>query len=428
MSRLKILFIPVLLAVTAGCTVSETEAPPLMGPSELALRIALQALPDSILQDGFSQTVINIDASGVDGRPVRGLPLRVEIIFQGETQDFGTLSAKTVVTGDDGRARVIYTAPPRPAEPVDFFTTVTIFVTPIGNDHRGEIQRTVDIRLVPPGVILPPNSAPTAQFTFQPLNPLAFDTVTFDASASTDPDLGGPCLSACTYSWDFGDGTTGTGIFATHVYRRIGTFQVRLTVTDQRGAFSQTAQSLTVGPTTPPTATFSFSPTSPAINQTIFFTAEASRAVPGRRIVSYDWNFGTGRNGTGVTTSKAYDAPGTYPVTLTVTDDVGEQGTNTQNVPISIPGGNEVLTARLTVSPGTGNTGTNFFLDASGSTRGPSPIVEYRFTFGDTTPDVVGASPTTTHRYSTSGNYVARVTIRDSAGRTATTTTNVTVQ
>ena len=145
----------------------------------------------------------------------------------------------------------------------------------------------------------------------------------------------------------------------------------------------------------------------------------------GRRIVSYDWDFGSGRTATGVTTTKAYDTPGTYTVTLTVTDDTGQQGTTSQNVTVSLAG---ALTAALTVSPGTGSTGTNFFFDASASQRGASPIVEYRFTFGDGTPDVVGASPTTTHRYSASGGYTARVTVRDSAGRTATATANVTVQ
>ena len=48
---------------------------------------------------------------------MRGTALRVQTTVEGVTQDFGTLSAKTVVTGDDGRARVIYTAPARPRSP-----------------------------------------------------------------------------------------------------------------------------------------------------------------------------------------------------------------------------------------------------------------------------------------------------------------------
>jgi len=52
-------------------------------------------------------------------------------------------------------------------------------------------------------------------------------TVTFDGSGSSDPD--GPVGS---YTWDFGDGSTGSGPTATHSFARAGTYDVKLTVTD----------------------------------------------------------------------------------------------------------------------------------------------------------------------------------------------------
>jgi PKD repeat protein len=320
-----------LLAGTA-CSVSETEAPPFTGPSELALRLNLQAIPDSILQDGASQAMIQVEATGVDGRPVRALPLRIEVIFAGVIQDFGTVSTKNVMTDNDGRARFSYTAPPRPGDSVDPFNIVTIAVTPLGTDYRGEVPRTVDLRLIPPGVILPPNSPPQAQFTFTPNAPQVMTSVVFDASGSTDEGV--QCGTACSYAWDFGDGATGTGIFASHQFSSPGTFQVALTVTDARGATSTVARPITVEPGVAPTASFTFSPSSPAVGQTVFFTGEASRAAPGRQIVSYSWNFGSGRTGSGITTSTSYSAPGTYIVTLTVTDNAGQQGTISQSVPV----------------------------------------------------------------------------------------------
>jgi PKD repeat protein len=317
----------------AGCSVQETPAPLMTGPSELALRVSLQAIPDSILQDGASQAALQIDASGPDGRPMRALPLRLEILLGASLVDYGLLSAKTVVTGDDGRARAVYTAPPRPAEPVDPETVVTIRATPIGTDYRGEVGRTVDLRLVTPGVILPPNQAPVASFSIAPATPLVQTNVVFDASASTDE--GQPCGVACTYSWEFGDGAKGSGIFVTHRYQAPGTFQVRLVVTDARGSSGLAAQAIIVGLGAAPTAAFVFSPTNPVAGQTIFFAAEASRAAPGRRLVSYDWNFGSGRTATGATTSKGYDTAGNYVVTLTVTDDAGQRATISQTVPVS---------------------------------------------------------------------------------------------
>ena len=56
------------------------------------------------------------------------------------------------------------------------------------------------------------------------------DSLTFTAQAS-DPD--GDSLS---YAWDFGDGTTGSGLSATHSYAVSGRFIALLTVTDARGA------------------------------------------------------------------------------------------------------------------------------------------------------------------------------------------------
>jgi PKD repeat protein len=329
----------VLAAAVTGCTTKETPAPPLTGPSEFALRLALQSIPDSILQDGASQATVQIDATGVDGRAVGALPLRIETEVNGIPQDYGTLSSKTVTTGQDGRARVVYTAPPKPAESTGELVVVDFVVTPVTTDFQGVEPRRVSLRLVQPGVIQPPNAAPHAQFTFSPESPLPLQTVSFDASESTDPDArdGGPCRAACTYRWDFGDGSTSSGIFATHQFRSTGNYQVRLTVTDARGASSSAALPITVGEATPPTATFTFSPSSPGVGQIIFFNAEASRPAPGRRLVSYNWDFGSGRTGSGVTTSKGYNTAGTYVVTLTVEDDAGALATVTQSVTVGTP-------------------------------------------------------------------------------------------
>jgi PKD repeat protein len=411
------LAVAVLATTATACTVQKTTAPDPSGVSELALRVALQVTPDSILQDGASQAVLVIDAADAEGRPSRGLALRVELEFNGVIQDFGTLSAKTVITGEDGRARVTYTAPPRPSEPSEQGNVVTFRVTPVGNDYTGEIRRTASLRLVTPGVLLPPNSGPVPDFTFSPASPLPLTDIVFDASRTVDE--GNPCGSACTYRWEFGDGESGTGIFVKHQYRTLGTYQVRLSVTDARGATATIAQPITVGPAVAPTASFVWTPTTIATGQTIFFNAEASKAAPGRRLVSYDWDYG-GRTATGVTTSRAYDSPGTYTVTLTVTDDAGEKATVSNTLTV---GTLTTLTATLTVSPTTsqaapGTVDTLFLFDAAGS-AGPGRIVEYRFNFGDNTPEVVQTFAAKEHKFAARGIYVVNVTVRDVSGRTA---------
>ncbi|MEM0314321.1 MAG: PKD domain-containing protein, partial [Candidatus Bathyarchaeia archaeon] len=69
--------------------------------------------------------------------------------------------------------------------------------------------------------------------------------MTFDASASQDPD--GVIVA---YSWDFGDGTTGTGKIVTKAYTSAGTYTVTLTVTDDQGATASTQKTVQVGPVT----------------------------------------------------------------------------------------------------------------------------------------------------------------------------------
>jgi PKD repeat protein len=421
------------LLTAAACTVKDTTAPPLAGPSELALRLGLQVVPDIILQDGASQAVLSIDATNGDGTAARNLALRVETVVDGVIADFGMLSAKTIVTGDDGRARVTYTAPPRPAEPVDENRTVQLRVTPIANDYGGSLMRFVTLRLVPPGVILPPNVAPTASFTADGnLQPMS--DIVFDASQSTDPDAvsaanpNGLCGASCTYSWEFGDGSSGSGVFVRHQYRSAGTFQIRLTVTDARGASGTVARPVQIGAGTPPTAQFTFSPTNPALSQDIFFNGGLSTAATGRRIVSWDWDFGSGRTASGITTTKRYDTPGSYIVTLKVEDDAGSTAQATQTVTVANaagPGAGGVPTASFTFSPTSPSVSQTVFFNAAGSTS-PSgtTITSYAWDFGDGT---TGAGASTPHSFTTPGTYVVRLTIANSAGQTATTTQNVTV-
>jgi PKD repeat protein len=68
---------------------------------------------------------------------------------------------------------------------------------------------------------------------------------TFSGSGSKDSDG-----TISSYAWDFGDGTTGTGVTASHAYTTAGAKQVTLTVTDNAGAKGSTT--ITVNPTTAP--------------------------------------------------------------------------------------------------------------------------------------------------------------------------------
>lgn len=85
------------------------------------------------------------------------------------------------------------------------------------------------------------NSPPIAAFSASSISGLEPLTVDFDASASSDPDN-----DPLTYSWDFGDGSTGVGVLATHTFASQGTYDVTLTVSDGNGGVSTATQQIEV--------------------------------------------------------------------------------------------------------------------------------------------------------------------------------------
>jgi subtilisin family serine protease len=82
-----------------------------------------------------------------------------------------------------------------------------------------------------------PNNPPTASFTFTTSDL----TASFNAGGSLDSDG-----TIASYSWNFGDGTTGSGVTVSHTYTTGGTYTVALTVTDDGGATGSISKSVTV--------------------------------------------------------------------------------------------------------------------------------------------------------------------------------------
>jgi PKD repeat protein len=407
----------------AGCTSKQQSQPALAGPSELALSFSIQANPDVLRQDGASQSRVTILARDGSAQPVRNLSLRVDVAVGGVIVDYGQISAKNLVTGSDGSTSVVYTAPNASPNPSSQGGVIEILVTPVGTNYANALTRAVSIRLVPPGVILPPGTAPVPAFVFSPSAPLVQTDVTFDASSTTSSS---PIVS---YAWNFGDGTTGSGAVVKHRYQQASDYSVILTVTDEMGlSASTTPQKLTVGSSSVPTAAFVFSPSSPTTFQEIFFNASASSAAVGRQIVSYDWDFGTGRTGSGMVVTKVggYDAVGEYVVTLVVTDDIGQKGTasKTVNVGSGIPEPVITFTPTTAAHPATitfNSAGTKLY---SGSTA-----VAYQWDFGDLTSGALNTDtrPNPAHVFNLGAVYTVRVTITDSLGRVGTATVTVTI-
>ncbi|MDH5780885.1 MAG: PKD domain-containing protein, partial [Candidatus Bathyarchaeota archaeon] len=164
-------------------------------------------------------------------------------------------------------------------------------------------------------IIVDIEAPPVASFTYLPHTPTIGENITFDASASSDPD--GTIES---YAWDFDDGNTGTGVTTTHAYTTADTYDITLTVTDNDTLTDTTTSEITVYlQLQPPIASFIHSPTEPQANETVTFNASSS-SDPDGTIVSYEWAFGDGTNGTSEIATHTYADNGTYVVILNVTD------------------------------------------------------------------------------------------------------------
>ena len=268
-----------------------------------------------------------------------------------------------------------------------------------------------------PSVVSPDGALPVSDFTVTPATPEQFQRVFFSSSSIVQDQ---------SFSWDFGDGASATGDPVSHTYTEASTYRVTLSVVDGQGRSGSVAKDVTVTPpSSQPEAVIIFSPTDPAVGQTVFFDGTASTAPAGRSIDGYLWNFGDGETQTRPHPVHIYSTADTFVVRLTVTDSEGFSASTTQEVKV----GSADPAASFTVSPTSGTITTSFNFDASASTAvSPATISDpsgYSWNFGDGTASVTGK--TVSHTFTTTGTYIVTLVVTDSAGRTDTTTTTVEV-
>lgn len=330
---LKPLYCVVLAASLGACTMKESEAPAYSGPSEFGQSVSVSAVPDAIVQDGASQSVVTVTVYGPTGQPVSNVPLRADISVNGSLADFGNLSARNLVTNNQGRATLVYTAPKLPnGAAYDPNAGVQIGITPLGGDAGNAVTRVTNVRLLPPGVVVPPSDLPLSFGQGSPTAGNAESALSF----SVVPPAG---FTIVKYTWDFGDGTsvTTTAPNTSHTYHSSGTFVVTVVAETSGGRTGTASQTIAIGNSTAPTVDFAISPTDPIPGQQVRFNASNSQPAPGRSIVSYSWDLGNGTTASGVTAAAIYAQAGTYTVTLTITDDIGRRGVLSKTVAVKAP-------------------------------------------------------------------------------------------
>ncbi|HVE69449.1 MAG TPA: PKD domain-containing protein, partial [Solirubrobacteraceae bacterium] len=266
---------------------------------------------------------------------------------------------------------------------------------------------------------------PVAFFEASPSPVLPGQTLTLDASGSSDPNG-----SIVSYEWDLDDDgqyDDATGVSPTTSFPVRGRHPVALRVTDDRGDTG--TRTMQVSVTDPPVAALDASPASPLTGQDTVLDASGSSDPDGAPLERYEWDLdGDGafeRNGGPEPTITAqWGSPGTRTVGVRVTDEDGAGAVDTLDVVVRNRPPVPAFTHPAPVLAGSAMT-----FDAGGSTDPDSAISRYEWDFdGDGTYEVDGGTaPTAQHAFPAAGDVTVGLRVTDEHGAVETTTRSVSV-
>ncbi|HPH86598.1 MAG TPA: PKD domain-containing protein, partial [Ferruginibacter sp.] len=207
-------------------------------------------------------------------------------------------------------------------------------------------------------------------------------------------------VPALSTTWDFGDGTTGTGDTVTHTFLLPGTYTVTMHVTLAGGCNGTTTNVITI---TQPTGSFNYTGGSFCNSRQVRFNAVTSN------IDSLVWDFG---DGTIITTTQTtvfhtYTNPGVYTPSLTIQSNAGCETTIPGTDPIRIEALQPGFTYQEQISCGSN---TVNFTDTSHAYFG---INDHDWNFGDGT---TGTGINASHTYTSTGTYQVQLIITGTTG------------
>lgn len=156
---------------------------------------------------------------------------------------------------------------------------------------------------------------PTASFTVGPPN---WGCVPFTINFNNTSQPGDTVIT--NYTWDFGDGGSGTSQNPSHTYTQTGAYTVSLQVMDGHGCHDDIVLQGAVIASSKPNVSFVADFTS---NCTAPFTVNFTNQSTAMGTMTYLWNFGDGATSTVQNPSHTYINTGSYSVTLHVTNQYG---------------------------------------------------------------------------------------------------------
>jgi PKD repeat protein len=218
-------------------------------------------------------------------------------------------------------------------------------------------------------------------------------------------------------------GTPGSNYSYTTPVIPSGAYKVRTRAVDIYGQVQPVPREVNVTVTAPagnvaPTASFTVS-----CSQNVCAFDGRGSTDENAPTLTYSWNFGNNRSGSGPVPSHTYTSANTYTVTLTVRDEYGLTGTTTRTVTITEPAGNVAPTPVINPPACTGLVCNLSGVGSADPNAGDT--FTYLWNFGDGTP--TSTSSAMSHTFPAAGGYTVTLTVTDGWGKAASTTRTVNV-
>ncbi|MDG6219995.1 MAG: PKD domain-containing protein [Candidatus Thermoplasmatota archaeon] len=256
-------------------------------------------------------------------------------------------------------------------------------------------------------------------------------SVTFNAGASSVADG-----NIVGYRWNFGDGTPTTDWLTTPTTTHNFTTNhqagrtVTLWVKDTAGQINTTTMLIRPDGQAPiPSLATNKTLVAGELwigqNQNVQFNASASTdGISEYANLTFSWKFGDGAVSSQAVPTHSYALNGTYTVTLNVTDQVGNIGTQTLTVHV-----NDTMkpVAQFTQSNANPQENSVVRFDASASYDNEGSVVRYIWEWGDGTTDTT-TNPVINHTFTDVRVYKVNLTVVDEAGNEGKLSRDISVQ
>lgn len=299
------------------------------------------------------------------------------------------------------------------ANPTHTFTTAGVYEVELTVSDEQGLSNTDKVTIT---VTENENETPKAVISATPISGVAPLEVTFNGSGSTDDN------SIASYSWNLKNGSNANTANFKYTYTEAGNYDVELTVKDENGLTSTASVIITVSEPTneAPVAVVSANKTSGVAPLEVQFVGNNS--IDDKEVTSYLWNFKDGSTATSANPSHTFTSTGTYAVNLTVMDAQGLSSQKAITITVTEPQ-NQPPVAQASANPTSGEAPLSVQFQGNNSTDDKA-ITNYFWDFKD---GATSSNSNPSHTFTSAGNYVVDLTVKDAEGAISSKSVTITV-